>query len=174
MANECRIIDNKMGGDHQSSAENPMIHALSCQWPFGESKLDLKQSSLRRVRSNNLKLASWRAELVPLSVRISPGPVTGSANFFSWRFQHKSKTPHLIASSLHRAHLQYLLRKHFRPKKMCSKTYAALTTPTTTLSKHLNLDDFDPKYTELTALRASPPARQQPRTSANNNTRTAK
>jgi hypothetical protein len=41
-----------------------MVHALSCQWPFGESKLDLKQSSLRRVRSNNLKLASWRAELV--------------------------------------------------------------------------------------------------------------
>jgi hypothetical protein len=45
-------------------AENPMVHALSCQWPFGESKLDLKQSSLRRARSNNLKLASWRAELV--------------------------------------------------------------------------------------------------------------
>ena len=64
MANECRIIDNKVGGDHRSSAENPMVHALSCQWPFGESKLDLKQSSLRRVRSNNLKLASWLATLV--------------------------------------------------------------------------------------------------------------
>ena len=64
MANECRIIDNKVGGDHRSLAENSMVHALSCQWPFGESKLDLKQSSLRRVRSNNLKLASWRAELV--------------------------------------------------------------------------------------------------------------
>ena len=64
MANECRIIDRKVGGDDQSLAENPMVHALSCQWPFGESKLDLKQSSLKRVRSNNLKLASWRAELV--------------------------------------------------------------------------------------------------------------
>jgi hypothetical protein len=64
MANECRIIDNKVGGDHRSLAENPMAHALSSQWPFGKSKLDLKQSSLRRVRSNNLKLASWRAALV--------------------------------------------------------------------------------------------------------------
>jgi hypothetical protein len=64
MANECRIIDNKVGDDHRSKAENPMVHALSCQWPFGKSKLDLKQSSLRRVRSNNLKLASWRAALV--------------------------------------------------------------------------------------------------------------
>ena len=51
-------------------AENPMAHALSCQWPFGESKLDLgeskldlKQSSLRRVRSSNLTTASWLAEL---------------------------------------------------------------------------------------------------------------
>ena len=66
MANECRIIDNKVGGDLRSSAENPMVHALPCQWPFGESKLDLKQSSLRRVRSNNLKLASWLATLVAL------------------------------------------------------------------------------------------------------------
>jgi hypothetical protein len=41
-----------------------MAHALLGQWPFGKSKLDLKQSSLRRVRSSNLKLASWRAELV--------------------------------------------------------------------------------------------------------------
>jgi len=41
-----------------------MVHALSGQWPFGKSKLDLKQSSLRRFRSSNLKLASWRAELV--------------------------------------------------------------------------------------------------------------
>ena len=72
MANECRIIDNKVGGDHRSSAENPMVHALSRQWPFGESKLDLKQSSLRRVRSNNLKLASWRAELV-----FSPSKISG-------------------------------------------------------------------------------------------------
>ena len=64
MAKKCRIIDSKVGGDRRSSAENPMIYALSCQWPFGESKLDLKQSSLRRVKSNNLKLASWRAELV--------------------------------------------------------------------------------------------------------------
>jgi hypothetical protein len=64
MANECRIIDIKVGGDHRSSAENPMAHALSCQRPFGESKLDFKQSSLRRVRSNNLKLAYWRAVLV--------------------------------------------------------------------------------------------------------------
>jgi hypothetical protein len=41
-----------------------MVHVLSFQWPFGMSKLDPKQSSLRRVRSNNPKLASWRAALV--------------------------------------------------------------------------------------------------------------
>jgi hypothetical protein len=57
---------------------------------------------------------------------------------------------------------------------MESKTYAALTTPTTTHTKHLNLGDFAQKYTELTALRISPPARQQPRTSTNNNTHTTK
>ena len=57
---------------------------------------------------------------------------------------------------------------------MESKTYATLTTPTTTHTKHLNLGDFDQKYTELTALRISPPARQQPRTSTNNNTHTTK
>jgi hypothetical protein len=57
---------------------------------------------------------------------------------------------------------------------MESKTYAALTTPTTPHTKHLNLGDFDQKYTELTALRISPPARQQPRTSTNNNTHTTK
>jgi hypothetical protein len=45
-----------------------MVHALSGQWPFGKSKLDLKHSSLRRVRSSNLKLASWCAELVPYSL----------------------------------------------------------------------------------------------------------
>jgi hypothetical protein len=38
-------------------AENPMAHALSGQWPLGKSKLDLKQSSLRRAKSSNLKLA---------------------------------------------------------------------------------------------------------------------
>jgi hypothetical protein len=42
-----RLIDNKVGDDHRSYAENPMVHALSGQWPFGKSKLDLKQSSLR-------------------------------------------------------------------------------------------------------------------------------
>jgi hypothetical protein len=47
-----------------------MVHALSCQWLFGKLKLDLKQSSLRRVRSNNLKLASWRAALVVVFVTI--------------------------------------------------------------------------------------------------------
>jgi hypothetical protein len=62
--NEYIIIDNMVGDDHRSSAENPMTHALSCQRPFCKSKLDLKQSSLRRVRSNNLKLASLRAALV--------------------------------------------------------------------------------------------------------------
>ena len=71
MANEFKIIDSKVGGDHRSLAENPMVHALSCQWPFGKSKLDLKQSLLRRVRSNNLKLASWRAELVTKSTKKS-------------------------------------------------------------------------------------------------------
>jgi hypothetical protein len=58
--NEYIIIGKKLGDGHWSWAENPMAHALSCQWPFGKSKLDFKQSSLRRVRSNNLKLASWR------------------------------------------------------------------------------------------------------------------
>jgi hypothetical protein len=57
---------------------------------------------------------------------------------------------------------------------MGSQTYAALTALKTTHTKHLNLDDFDPKNTELTALRISPPARQRPRTSTNNNTRTTK
>ena len=69
MANECRIIDNKLGDDHRSLAENPMALALSCQWPFGKTKLDLKQSSLRRIRSDNLKLASLRAELVTIHVQ---------------------------------------------------------------------------------------------------------
>ena len=64
IANEFRIIDSKVGDDHRSKAENPMVHALSGHWSFGKSILDLKQSSLRRVRSSNLKLASWRAELV--------------------------------------------------------------------------------------------------------------
>ena len=67
MANKYRIIDNKVGDDHRSLAENPMASALSGQWPFGKSKLDRKQSSLRRVRSGNLKLASWRAGLVAKS-----------------------------------------------------------------------------------------------------------
>jgi hypothetical protein len=62
--NEYIIIDSKVGDDHKSLAENPMVHALSGPWPFGKSKLDLKQSSLRRVRSSDLKLASWRGELV--------------------------------------------------------------------------------------------------------------
>ena len=62
--NEYMIIDTKVGDDHRSLAENQMVHAIPGQWPFGQSKLDLKQSSLKRVRSNNLKLASWRAELV--------------------------------------------------------------------------------------------------------------
>jgi hypothetical protein len=62
--NENIIIDSKVGDDHRSLADNYMVHALSGQWPFGQSKLDLEQSSLRRLRSSNLKLASWRGELV--------------------------------------------------------------------------------------------------------------
>jgi len=58
------IIDSKVGDDHRSKDENPMAYAPSGQWPFDYSKLDLKQSSLRRVRSSNLKQASWQAELV--------------------------------------------------------------------------------------------------------------
>jgi len=50
-----------------------MVHALSGQWPYGKSKLDLKQSSLRRVRSSNLNLASWRAELVGVGGVCSEG-----------------------------------------------------------------------------------------------------
>jgi hypothetical protein len=46
--NEYIIIDNKVGYDLRSLAENPMAHALSGRWPFGQSKLDPKQSSLRR------------------------------------------------------------------------------------------------------------------------------
>jgi hypothetical protein len=46
-SNEYIIIDIKVGDDHRSQAENVMVHALTCQWPFGKSKLDLKQSSLR-------------------------------------------------------------------------------------------------------------------------------
>jgi hypothetical protein len=62
----------------------------------------------------------------------------------------------------------------FDPKKIGSQTYAALTSPTTAQNKHLNLNDTDPKYTELTALRTLPPARQQPSTSINHNTGTTK
>jgi hypothetical protein len=54
------------------------------------------------------------------------------------------------------------------------KTNAALTTTKTSEFGHLNMDDFDPKYTELTTLRISPPARQHPRSSTNNNTHTTK
>jgi hypothetical protein len=61
----------------------------------------------------------------------------------------------------------------FDPKNG-TQTYASLTTPTTTRTEHPNLDDIDRKYTELTTLRTSPPARQQPGTPTNNNTRTAK
>jgi hypothetical protein len=43
--NEYIIIDSKVGDEHKSLAENPMAHALSDPWPFGKSKLDLKQSS---------------------------------------------------------------------------------------------------------------------------------
>ena len=35
MANKYRIMDNKVGDDHRSKDENPMVHALSGQWPFG-------------------------------------------------------------------------------------------------------------------------------------------
>jgi len=51
-----------------------MAHALSGQWPFGKSKLDLKQSSLRRARSSNLKVASWLAELEAAEKSISHAP----------------------------------------------------------------------------------------------------
>jgi hypothetical protein len=62
--NEYTIIDRKVGDDHRSYAENPMAHALSGQWCCGSSKLDVKQSSLRRVKWSNLTIVSWRAELV--------------------------------------------------------------------------------------------------------------
>jgi hypothetical protein len=42
--NEYIIIDNKVGDDHRSLAENPMVHALLCQLPFGKSKLDLNRA----------------------------------------------------------------------------------------------------------------------------------
>ena len=45
-----------------------MAHALSGHWPFGKSKLDLKQSSLRQARSSDLKFSSWLAELVKILV----------------------------------------------------------------------------------------------------------
>jgi hypothetical protein len=57
---------------------------------------------------------------------------------------------------------------------MESETNAALATTTTPDFEHLNLDDIDTKYTELTTLRISPPARQHPRTSTKNNTHTTK
>jgi hypothetical protein len=57
---------------------------------------------------------------------------------------------------------------------METDTNAALATTTTSDIEHLNLDDIDPKYTELTTLRISPPARQHPRTFTNNNTHTTK
>jgi hypothetical protein len=41
-------------------------------------------------------------------------------------------------------------------------TNTALATTTTSDIEHLNLDNIDPKYTELTTLRISPPARQHP------------
>jgi hypothetical protein len=62
--NEYIIIDKKVDDDHRSLAENHITHALSGQWPFGKSKLDLKQSSLKRARSSNLNLASWCAKLL--------------------------------------------------------------------------------------------------------------
>ena len=92
MANECRIIDSKVGGDQRSLAENPMIHALSCQWPFGKSKLHLKQSSLRRIRSNNLKLASWRAELVSNHDISSLVTKVGIRKFKGYFYKDKLKT----------------------------------------------------------------------------------
>jgi hypothetical protein len=57
---------------------------------------------------------------------------------------------------------------------MESKTNAALTTTKTSDLGHLNMDDLDPKYTKLNELRTLPLARQQPRTSTNNNTHTTK
>jgi hypothetical protein len=57
---------------------------------------------------------------------------------------------------------------------MESKTNAALTTTKTSDLGHLNMDDIDPKYTKLNELRTLPLARQQPRTSTNNNTHTTK
>jgi len=38
MANKYRIIDNKVGDDHRSLAENPMVHALSYRWLLGYLK----------------------------------------------------------------------------------------------------------------------------------------
>jgi hypothetical protein len=35
MANEYKIIDNKVGDGHRSYAENPMARALSGQRPYG-------------------------------------------------------------------------------------------------------------------------------------------
>jgi|AntAceMinimDraft_5_1070358.scaffolds.fasta_scaffold88480_2 hypothetical protein len=78
--NEYIIIDNKVGDDHRSEAENPMAHALSSQWPFGKSKLDLKKSSLRRVRSRNLKIVPWRAALI-IVVGVTPDCYRVAQNF---------------------------------------------------------------------------------------------
>jgi hypothetical protein len=58
--------------------------------------------------------------------------------------------------------------------KMGSQTYAALTTPTTTLSKHLNLDDLDHKSTSFTLPRTSLPAWQHSFNSTTNSARTSK
>jgi hypothetical protein len=55
---------------------------------------------------------------------------------------------------------------------METETNAYLATTTTSDIEHLNLDDIDPKYTELNELRTLPLARQQQRTSTNNNTHT--
>jgi hypothetical protein len=78
MASDSRIIDSKVGNAHRRYAKNPTARALSGKWPLGKSKSDLKQSSLRRVRSSYLKLASWRAELVAfVTARLSKHPCEG-------------------------------------------------------------------------------------------------
>ena len=83
-----------------------MVHVLSGHWRFGYSKLDLKLSSLRQVRSSDLKLASWLAELVAINPRslhlhslafafppISPDGSVGTASWWPNQLNLKALGP---------------------------------------------------------------------------------
>ena len=76
-----------MGDDHRSLAENPFAHALLGHWRFGQSKLDVKQSSLRRVRSSNIKCASCLATLVAFSfLQLKGGIEFSEGTTAKWTF----------------------------------------------------------------------------------------